>query len=1510
GAFDVSRANLTLIDPNVATQLNNVLMTEDGGAQTASTKTFFYAYDVPPVTSVPVGTWIAQITGHEGTEGIVSHTDVDTFDTTAPQVTIDYTVSTINAVANDTLTYTVTITNGGGSPTVLDINNLAIPANTENLSITTLPSGDDSGSTSSILDIQSITANPGTTVIEFTVDIVAGAVKGDLINHTMVIDNMGVTVSDIAPSVLIDAFAGVSGTKFLYADTLSAVPTLDRTEPTANTTRVVASQGGSTILTLSPVLQSDLTIDNVGSTDFEVSVWISRGVSFAGERTIEATLAYTGASTGTIGTDTTTITLDPGTGNAQYIPFTFDLGSDLNLLANTSITLTITNDTVIAGETVTIHSYADATNPTQIAFQAVAPLTVDAVEYFDNDIDLGGSPITSADPNDTVWVRATVSDPFGRDDITAARLTVTDPLTSVLLTDGAMTIPTTQPASGAQRYFQRSYTLSAELGDWDFTVEADEGAEGFVQATGSSLLNVNNLNPDLTDSYKFVTNVTTGDLSNTNEGDTLRFTIELVETGTLDANNVTVTDVIPANTTFTTGTLLVDGVPQPDPAPNINLTPLTVPASGTMTITFDVTVDAPSPPGTVIANSADITNPDGDVVNITVDAQDVVVSGSPASGTKSLYLEDLDTSPILTRLQPQSAGTGDSIILQNAGGSVSLDLTPALAADITLDPADAATIPVSLRMNRNGQNNRNRSVTVDIGYHNGGAVTPVGSVTQNAFLNATINTYVFNVPLGAITTIPAGNQIRLTVTNNQSQANRDLELYSFDSAGNRSTASIVPDPVINIDSITFWTDTMGAGTQITNADPAGADVDIYTRIIISDPFGDADIQAPDAAVNPTTVLITDPDMNAVLDASTSCSAPCYAYDGEDTVNDPPGDGTRTFYYIVRIDSDPPATRGTWTVQVTANEGLETGVISHVDADSFTTLQTPNLSTSEKTFTNVGDVDPGDALTYVITLNNTGQLDADNVVFTDTLQSAPVSLTFISASTTCTDESATPLPNPTHSLGVVSLGNISVTAGGSCTITINSTVGAGTPGDLIDNIATIVNPDGPGATPSAPTVLLSESAIPVAGSKQLYLDGIGGANTLTRTQPTATSTTTLAGGGNSVVLTFGTTVRDTTLSSGAVAVSLWLSESGPGANRAVRVDLEVNANDGGGFQLVDFVQQTQSLSGTPQRRTFNLTNQLGDTLLLAGSQFRLTVTNNQGQANRNLTVEQVTTAPFSEVVVPLLNVLEITAFQFYDVSGNDLPGCAPNCGTEINPGVVESGNTLWARVTAADAFGSFDVNTGCDGVTNTNCPTFTLTDPLANDQTPVSPGDELAFLQDPNATSRQFEIEVNPAGFGLEGIWQMEVTVSEGVEGVVMDSDLNTFERFGPPVLTIVKSVSGTTLPGDIVTYNNDMTNTGTGPANALIIDNDINEFLAVELTEDSGNWTALFSLTGTFTVASESFDDGSATFTFDPVSVCGAAIPANSPCYVSNIRVWRIQLNESLPVAGNIIQEYRAQIEP
>ncbi len=110
-------------------------------------------------------------------------------------------------------------------------------------------------------------------------------------------------------------------------------------------------------------------------------------------------------------------------------------------------------------------------------------------------------------------------------------------------------------------------------------------------------------------------------------GDTLRYTINLTNSGAIPATNVALRDAIPANTTYLADSVTLNGLPvgQPDggvsplvtgiPVSSSDLTP-PLPAAGAGTVnagqaaivTFDLRVNAGVPAGTLISNQARVTS--------------------------------------------------------------------------------------------------------------------------------------------------------------------------------------------------------------------------------------------------------------------------------------------------------------------------------------------------------------------------------------------------------------------------------------------------------------------------------------------------------------------------------------------------------------------------------------------------------------------------------------------------------------------------------------------------------------------------------------------------------------------------------------------------------------------------------------------------------------------------------------------------------------------------------------
>ena len=187
---------------------------------------------------------------------------------------------------------------------------------------------------------------------------------------------------------------------------------------------------------------------------------------------------------------------------------------------------------------------------------------------------------------------------------------------------------------------------------------------------------------------KTVVNVTTGDDPGVNAtpGDVLRYSIivSVPAASPLDANNVIITDAIPANATYITDSVLLNGLPvgQPD----AGISPLIagvevssssqtppLPSTGTgviligesATLTFDVQLDSVIDSGTVISNQATATIP-GSVS---------VLSDDPLLAGISDPTQTLITSAPVFQVQKISQDISGNAAILSAGDTLRYTIT-------------------------------------------------------------------------------------------------------------------------------------------------------------------------------------------------------------------------------------------------------------------------------------------------------------------------------------------------------------------------------------------------------------------------------------------------------------------------------------------------------------------------------------------------------------------------------------------------------------------------------------------------------------------------------------------------------------------------------------------------------------------------------------------------------------------------------------------------------------------
>jgi len=328
--------------------------------------------------------------------------------------------------------------------------------------------------------------------------------------------------------------------------------------------------------------------------------------------------------------------------------------------------------------------------------------------------------------------------------------------------------------------------------------------------------------PDLSTSTKTWVDLSGGDQD---PGDTLRYTITIIETGGAAASNVSMTDTVPAALTGLSVAGCPAGASCTVAGQTLSASNISIPAGGSVTVVFDATIAGGTPVGTLIDNTVTITNPVGP--GATPAAPTVIVSQSsiPQSGNKPLYLYG---TPGLQLSRMQTPGTPAYVNLLE-GQTVTWTETPVLQANSTLDPSVNANVPVNLYLASNNAGGQNRNITVSLVCSSGGTALTANRVI---FLSTAVTPQSFNLPLGATLPCAAGNSWRLTIRNNTGgPGSRELRVYPV-SGGNISQVVLPTTTVINVDSVAVYDAAYSGGSAIVTT-PTGTTV--YVRTVISDP---------------------------------------------------------------------------------------------------------------------------------------------------------------------------------------------------------------------------------------------------------------------------------------------------------------------------------------------------------------------------------------------------------------------------------------------------------------------------------------------------------------------------------------------------------------------------------------------------------------------------------------------------------------------------------------------------
>ncbi|HEY0310558.1 MAG TPA: hypothetical protein VGC43_05470 [Luteimonas sp.] len=431
---------------------------------------------------------------------------------------------------------------------------------------------------------------------------------------------------------------------------------------------------------------------------------------------------------------------------------------------------------------------------------------------------------------------------------------------------------------------------------------------------------------------------------------------------------------------------------------------------------------------------------------------------------------------------------------------------------------------------------------------------------------------------------------------------------------------------------------------------------------------------------------------------------------------------------------------------------------------------PDLSTSTKSVVdqNGGDANPGDTLRYTITLKETAGVAANNVTVTDTLQAGLEGLAGLHASSTCGG-------TPSVAGGTLTVAGVSVAAGATCTLVFDVTISAyvGT-GFTIDNVATVTNPNGSGASPAAPTVTIAQSQQAVTGNKLLY---VYANNTMTRT-PQSTAATATVNQSSYQDFILSTVEAPLSIVNGStINIALWLQRSGSttATTRSVYVQLLKNgaAQIGGNSNTVNFTSATLALqnftiTAPPSGNAGNL--QPGDTLVLRVHNTTVGTTRSVGLAQFNAGQGSTVTVNTSTVV----HVESVTAYS------------APYPSTAQATSYGQ-GETVYLRAVVTDPFGYADISGGSLEIKNPSAATIASA-ALVNGTHTVGT---------PSGATRTYEYAYTVPGGAAVGGWTASVTANEGSEGTVSHTGNGGFNVGGR--ITLNKTWGAGVTAGHAVT---------------------------------------------------------------------------------------------------------------
>ncbi len=339
---------------------------------------------------------------------------------------------------------------------------------------------------------------------------------------------------------LVWAASARAGTKMLYTTDSTSVPArqLTRLIPGPQTFVLINGAGTASSWTLNPAVVAALQLEAVA---IPVELWLNEQGP-GNFRTVQVDL-FNGAAL--IGSVVQGLVLS----NSVPAQFFFNIPNAVlqNVPPGGTLTLTITNLTPVGNRRIRLYPTTGA-NFSRVHAPANTIINVDSVDGYDAAYPGGVIP-PSFGPSTTVFVRASVSDPFGDFDITGAQVEIIDPLGTPV---GTFAMTQVSAVGVHPKIYEYAYAIPAAgpTGIWTTRVTATEGLEAApLTDLGVGIFVVAIPMPDLV-VLKTVQTDPPGGFHI--PGTVVSYTIRVTNMGpgAVDLDTVVITDDIPAELEF------------------------------------------------------------------------------------------------------------------------------------------------------------------------------------------------------------------------------------------------------------------------------------------------------------------------------------------------------------------------------------------------------------------------------------------------------------------------------------------------------------------------------------------------------------------------------------------------------------------------------------------------------------------------------------------------------------------------------------------------------------------------------------------------------------------------------------------------------------------------------------------------------------------------------------------------------------------------------------------------